>query len=107
MFTKYVLRQHSLPTPSFNHLFLAHDFEQFSSNRLGAILTSSSNDDVVPIVRTTTVYTKPSQRFVPIHDKLIEAIKHTTSDNFANLEFNNAMVEVYDSKYTDMKYHSD
>jgi len=88
-------------------------------------------DGLVPIVRTTTPYQKPAQVFRPIHREIIDNVKKRSlavtalaaavpavsqrSDANAehpdptaiNLDFNNALIELYDSQYRNMKFHSD
>jgi hypothetical protein len=44
------------------------------------------------------------QKFLPVHYNIIDDVKKKVGNN---LEFNNAMVEIYDSSYRDMKFHSD
>jgi len=101
MFVKYRLE---CAENLFASLFLANDFERFSNHRLGAIVVAPLNN-MIPIVRTTTAYSQPSQHFSSHHYDLIDRIK--TMANMAFLQFNNAMVEVYDSRYTNMKFHTD
>jgi hypothetical protein len=79
------------------------EFEQFSRDRLGAILVSPGSS--IPIVRTTAIYNKPSQLFSPVHNEIMEKIKVATGN--IDIKFNNAMVEIYDPTYTSMRYHSD
>ena len=59
-------------------------------------------DGLIPLVRTTSVYHKPNQKFLPIHFDIIDSIKKTT--NYENLEFNNALIEMYNSDYYKMRY---
>ena len=73
-------------------------------SRRGAVLVSP-NDNMIPIIRTTTKYNKPVQRLLPMHYKLIENIKKTIGNN--DISFNNVMMEIYDNRYRTMKYHSD
>jgi len=64
------------------------------------------NNNVYPIVRTTTKYKNPAQCFQDIHLKLTSQI-----ENIANLnqdyDFNNCLIEVYQNNYFNMGYHSD
>jgi hypothetical protein len=89
----------------FDELLLSADFEDVAKGRIGNHLVDVS-DKGVPIVRTTTMYDIPAQNFSEIHHKIIESINDTTED-FSQLEFNNALIERYDCNYTTMKYHSD
>lgn len=78
-------------------------FEVVTKGRLGCILVNNANK--VPIVRTTTKYNDPAQLFTDIHYEIIDAIKKAFVD--VNLEFNNAMLETYNSEYFSMGFHSD
>lgn len=101
MFTKFIIDpQYNV----FQQLLKTIDFEDIANGRKGAIIVDYKNDSI-PIVRTTTIYNKPVQKFEPICYDIIELIKKTSNIN--NLEFNNAMVEIYDSRYRTMRYHSD
>lgn len=94
---------------AFNRLFNSALFEDVIKGRRGAILTKACQiglDIKVPIVRTTTKYDKPAQQFRTIHDLLVMAICNATSCGH-QLNFNNALIEVYDDTYKTMKYHSD
>ena len=86
-------------------------FENINCNhRKGAILFHSS-DEKIPIVRTTTNYQKPPQRFQKIHHDLVKKIKDTIKqeEQFQDTDFNfnQAMVEIYDDQYKTMGFHSD
>ena len=76
-------------------------FENIAKGRKGANLTSEKN----PIVRTTTSYSLPNQRLTPTCYHIIDKIK--TAFPLLDIEFNNALVEIYDHQYRTMKYHSD
>jgi len=62
-------------------------------------------DDLYPLVRTTTRYQNPALPFEEIHETIINKIKEQFLD--LSLDFNNAMVEIYNNLYTSMGYHSD
>lgn len=102
-FKKYTIKDHSFKD-IFNELSESIEFENITKGREGAILVDCLND-LVPIIRTTTKYEKPAQNFLPIHRKIIEEIKKESNCEF--LEFNNAMIEIYDSRYRKMGYHTD
>lgn len=87
----------------FNKLEESTIFENITVGRLGANLINNNN--IIPLVRTTTIYRNSSQQFLPIHYDIINKIKIISKNN--ELNFNNAMIEIYDSKYTKMKYHTD
>ncbi|MEL1255244.1 hypothetical protein AAEO57_15755 [Flavobacterium sp. DGU38] len=105
---------YKITLPFENNLFdeLSHsvNFENITKGRIGNHLVFLNND-TVSIVRTTTVYTIPAHNFSSIHHQIIESlnieIQNTSFDNLSLLDFNNALIEVYDSNYATMKYHSD
>ena len=101
MFSKFIL---NFDTNLFDELLTSTKFENIVNGRLGANLVDYK-DGLVPLVRTTTNYSEPNQNFLPIHHAIIENIKNTTK--YDGLEFNNAMIEVYNSEYRNMKFHSD
>lgn len=90
-------------TNIFDELSKLTEFENIINGRLGANLVDYKNN-LIPIVRTTTIYNKKAQKFLPIHYDIIENIKKITNKN---IEFNNALIEIYDSEYRNMKFHSD
>ncbi|WP_343618414.1 hypothetical protein [Flavobacterium sp.] len=100
----------SLPENIFTELLKSCDFENVVKGRIGNHLVKIT-DKGVPIVRTTTLYTIPANDFADIHNDIVESIKNevqqTDSNQFSELDFNNALIEVYDCNYTKMKYHSD
>lgn len=101
MFAKFIV---NYPNNTFEELSHNVHFEDITNGRKGAVLVDCKNN-LIPIVRTTTAYNVPAQQFLPEHYDLVEKIKNVSQIN--NLELNNALVEIYDSKYTSMKYHSD
>jgi hypothetical protein len=88
----------------FDQLSKSTTFEDVCKGRVGGVLVDSK-DDMVPILRTTTKYNNPAQKFLPIHRQIINSIKEVA--NMPNLEFNNAMIEIYTNEYTKMGMHSD
>ncbi len=101
MFSKYIL---DFDTNLFDQLSKSNQFDDITKGRKGAILLDCKND-LIPLVRTTTGYREPAQKFSAIHYQIIENIKKAT--NIHGLDFNNAMIEIYDSSYRTMKYHTD
>lgn len=101
---------------SFEELSKATKFEDVAKGRQGAIIYQKTINNCFPIVRTTTIYRNSCQRFASIHDQLIDEIKKSIetkqevnqqrAEQF-NMNFNNAMVEIYDSQYRKMGYHTD
>lgn len=101
MFVKSIINN---PKNLFEELSNSIKFEQIIKGRKGAVLVDCKND-LVPIVRTTNNYNEPAQKFLPIHYEIINNIKKEYS--LPELEFNNALIEIYDSSYCNMGYHSD
>ena len=89
---------------TFSSLLNSNAWESFSPSRQGANLVRIEND-LIPIVRTTTSFTKASQPFSAIHYNIIESIKNAVPDKA--LQFNNAMAEIYEPQYGKMGFHSD
>lgn len=78
-------------------------FEDITNGRQGTVLVRLEND-MIPLVRTTTPYQKPVQQFKQVHYDIIDKIKETSG---LELDFNNALFERYNSKYKRMGYHTD
>ena len=100
MFKKYIIETNDI---IFNELSNTCQFEKMTFSRQCANIVDSTT--LIPIVRTTSKYQNPLQKFQSCHYQLIDEIKRVTNNN--ELKFNNAMVEVYSSHYDTMKYHSD
>lgn len=93
----------------FKELLESADFENVAKGRIGNHLVKVGEKGV-PIVRTTTMYKIPANNFSAIHNQIIESlnIENENGDkNLPLLDFDNALIEVYDCNYTTMKYHSD
>jgi hypothetical protein len=101
MFNKFIL---DFPTNLFEQLSKSIGFEDINNGRKGANIIDYKNN-LVPLVRTTTTYHIPNQKFLPIHYHIIDDIKKTFGHD--DLEFNNALAEIYNSKYCNMGFHSD
>jgi hypothetical protein len=102
MFNKYFL---DLPTNIFKELSESISFENINKGRKATNIIECTDDGLIPLVRTTTIYKNPSQKFSPVHYQIIEKIKKISEYNEIN--FNSALVEIYNSNYRDMGYHSD
>jgi len=103
MFTKYITTQ---PINLFEQLRQACIFEALSDNRQGAILVCHNvEEQLIPIVRTTTRHKLQSQPFADIHHHLVRDVRSVTG--IQSLDFNNAMAEIYDPTYIKMSYHTD
>lgn len=99
MFFKYVLSK------KYNYLDLIDGiiFEDMIKGRRGSILVNDINN--IPIVRSTTKYKNKVQKLIANHFELIKSIKKETK--IEDLEFNNAMIELYTEEYSTMGFHSD
>jgi len=87
----------------FAELSASAPLEDLGKGRRGAVLVADDSRGV-PIVRTTTAYALPAQRFRPIHTTLAQQIGACAS---LAVPFNNALLEVYTDAYTTMRAHSD
>ncbi|MFF6811250.1 hypothetical protein ACFZAG_15360 [Streptomyces sp. NPDC012403] len=95
-----------LPTEEnlFAELSASTGWEDVGKGRRGAVLTKVDEVGGVPLVRTTTRYGSPAQRFRPVHERLARQIQECTA---LPVGFNNALVELYTNAYTTMGKHSD
>lgn len=106
---KIVLRD--LKPNTFDTLTDHIEFEDITKGRKGAVLVAvpiaAPNHEyrLVPIVRTTTAYTKPTQPFRGAHYELIDQIAAVAGTQ--RNHFNNAMIEIYDGSYRKMGFHTD
>lgn len=100
------VRSYSLLTEDnpFEDLFASVRFEDTGKGRQGAVLVRPDETDCIPIVRTTTRYSAPAQRFRSVHERLARRIQDIASLSMA---FNNALIENYSNAYTTMGGHSD
>lgn len=101
MFTKFII---NYQINTFEEFTKSLEFENIINGRKASILIDYTNN-LIPLVRTTTIYNNPMQQFLPIHYDLIKNIKKIS--NIEDLELNNALIEIYDSKYRTMKFHTD
>lgn len=100
MFTKFTL---DFQANLFERLANSVHFEDITNGRKGTILVDCKNN-LIPIVRTTTIYQTPNQKFLQIHHDIINKIRKISD---TDLQFNNALIEIYNSNYRSMKFHSD
>lgn len=100
------VRSYALPAEEnpFAELFSSVGWEDVGKGRLGAVLTRPDETGAVPLVRTTTRYDRPAQRFRPVHERLARRIRETAALPAA---FDNALIESYTNAYTKMGAHSD
>jgi hypothetical protein len=93
---------------NFNDLVEGINFEFITKGREGANLFYS-NSEQIPLVRTTSIYSNPIQKFNSFHLEIINKIKSEAKTQF-NLdipELNNSLVEIYNDEYKTMGLHSD
>lgn len=98
-----------IPSDIFSQLHETVDFENVTNGRIGNVLVNPDSKGV-PIVRTTTSYHCPASVFQRVHTSIVKAIQRSATANILAegiLDFNNALIEVYDCTYTKMGFHSD
>ncbi|MFC5753122.1 alpha-ketoglutarate-dependent dioxygenase AlkB [Actinomadura rugatobispora] len=96
----------ALPTKEdlFAELSASARLEDVGKGRRGAVLTRIDEADGVPLVRTTTRYSSPPQRFRAVHERLAQQIQERAA---LPVNFNNALIERYTNAYKTMGSHSD
>jgi hypothetical protein len=99
-------RSYSLLTRDniFEDLLASVRLEDVGKGRQGAVLVKIEETRRIPIVRTTTGYSAPAQRFRPVHEQLAQQIQESAS---LSVGFNNALIESYTNAYITMGSHSD
>jgi len=99
-------RQYAVPVEGnlFEELRESVRFEHVSKGRQGTVLVKHDETRGTPIVRTTTRYNAPAQRFSSIHRQLAQHIQKSASLAF---DLNNALIEKYTNAYATMGFHSD
>lgn len=97
---------YALPTGEnpFAELSASVRLEHVGKGRRGAVLARTDETGGVPLVRTTTRYGEPAQRFRAVHERLARRIRERAG---LPVGFNNALVEIYTNAYTTMGGHSD
>ncbi|HXS19016.1 MAG TPA: hypothetical protein VN764_17580, partial [Polyangiaceae bacterium] len=88
----------------YQELLTSARFEAVTEGRQGTVLVAPDATRGIPIVRTTTKYGAPAQRFRPVHARLARRIQERAS---LAQGFNNALIEHYTSAYAKMGFHSD
>lgn len=79
-------------------------WEDVGKGRRGAVLAMVDEAGGVPLVRTTTRYASPTQRFRAVHERLAREVQGRAGLPVA---FNNALIERYTNAYKTMGAHSD
>ncbi|MBE1532881.1 hypothetical protein [Actinomadura algeriensis] len=88
----------------FAELSASTRLEDVGKGRRGAVLTRVDETGGVPLVRTTTRYSRPAQRFRAVHERLAQRIRERAE---LPVGFNNALIENYTNDYRTMGSHSD
>lgn len=88
----------------FMELSASAHMEDAGKGRRGAVLTRVDEADGVPLVRTTTRYSNPAQRFQAVHERLAQQVQERAE---LSVGFNNALIESYTNAYRTMGSHSD
>lgn len=98
---------------AFEHLSNPDNYSSSFKGRRGGILVDCQ-DGSVPIVRTTTEYSKGPLEFTPMCKEIckeilekIKVVSTTTFDTTFDTTFNNAMIECYTNDYKTMGFHTD
>ncbi|MGW7329300.1 alpha-ketoglutarate-dependent dioxygenase AlkB [Streptomyces sp. NPDC054840] len=100
------ITSYSLPAAQdlFAVLSTSARLEDVGKGRQGAVLTRIDEAEGVPLVRTTTQYSSPAQRFHAVHERLAQQIQEHAA---IPVGFNNALIESYTHAYRTMGSHSD
>ncbi|MFC9729788.1 alpha-ketoglutarate-dependent dioxygenase AlkB [Streptomyces roseolus] len=88
----------------FAELSASARFEDLGKGRRGATLTRVDEAGGVPLVRTTTRYAGPAQRFRALHERLAQRVQACAG---IPVGFDNALIESYTDAYRKMGSHSD
>ncbi|MFG2329367.1 hypothetical protein ACGFMM_07055 [Streptomyces sp. NPDC048604] len=88
----------------FAELYASTRWEDVGKGRQGAVLAKIDEAGGVPLVRTTTRYGNPTQRFGAVHERLARQVQERAG---VSVGFNNALIETYTNAYRRMGGHSD
>ncbi|MFF4010815.1 hypothetical protein [Streptomyces sp. NPDC001717] len=88
----------------FEELSASTRWEDVGKGRRGAVLTRVDEAGGVPLVRTTSRYAGPAQRFRAVHERLARQVQERAA---LPVGFNNALVESYTNAYRTMGGHCD
>ncbi|KOX31615.1 MULTISPECIES: hypothetical protein [unclassified Streptomyces] len=88
----------------FAELSASTRLEDVGKGRRGAVIAEVDEAGAVPLVRTTTRYGSPAQRFRAVHERLARRVQERAA---LPAGFNNALVESYTNAYRTMGAHSD
>ncbi|MFE2167944.1 hypothetical protein ACFXB3_23225 [Streptomyces sp. NPDC059447] len=88
----------------FAELSASTRWEDVGKGRRGAVLTRVDEAGGVPLVRTTSRYGSPAQRFRAVHERLAQRVQARAG---LPVGFNNALIERYTNAYRTMGSHCD
>ncbi|NML51729.1 hypothetical protein HHL19_22500 [Streptomyces sp. R302] len=88
----------------FAELSVSAHLEDLGKGRRGATLAKVDETGGVPLVRTTTRYDRPTQRFHVVHERLAQRVQACAG---IPIGFDNALIEIYTDAYRKMGSHSD
>ncbi|WP_432115337.1 hypothetical protein [Streptomyces sp. S1] len=88
----------------FAELSASTRLEDLGKGRRGGVIARVDETGGVPLVRTTTRYGSPAQRFREVHERLARRVRERAD---LPVGFNNALVESYTHAYKTMGAHSD
>ncbi len=100
------IRSYALPAEGnlFAELSASTRLEDLGKGRRGGVIARVDETGGVPLVRTTTRYGSPAQRFREVHERLARRVRERAD---LPVGFNNALVESYTHAYRTMGAHSD
>ncbi|MGJ7417730.1 hypothetical protein AB9128_17995 [Streptomyces cinereoruber] len=100
------IRSYALPAEGnlFTELSASTRLEDLGKGRRGGVIARVDETGGVPLVRTTTRYGSPAQRFREVHERLARRVRERAD---LPVGFNNALVESYTHAYKTMGAHSD
>ncbi|MGW4723895.1 hypothetical protein [Streptomyces sp. NPDC004291] len=100
------IRSYALPAEGnlFAELSASTRLEDLGKGRRGGVIARVDETGGVPLVRTTTRYGSPAQRFREVHERLARRVRERAD---LPAGFNNALVESYTHAYKTMGAHSD
>lgn len=95
----------------FSEIATAYRFDPVTVGRRATIAVTEQSDGSVPVVRTTNQYTSAPQKCNEPLEMLREMISNIAENEFdippEQTEFNDIMLQLYDSRYRRMGYHTD
>lgn len=98
----------NLDTNIFDEFENSIKFELITKGRFGANCFIEYEQNVIPLVRTTSIYYNPIQKFPNSCNFILHQIKsQALTHNIDISKLNNGLVEIYTYEYKTMSFHSD